>query len=110
MLYPLAPPEPCEDLCLFFRALNRYDPTHRLTKHFLGAVAKQAPCAFVPTGDDPLQAFADDGVFGRFDDGGEPSPILLRLALLGEVKPRRQFLGALSRRSRLDPNCAVPVG
>jgi len=92
LLYPLAPPEPCNDLCLFFGTLSRYDPRHRLTKHFLGAVAKQASRAFVPTSDDPLQAFADNGVLGRLDDGGEPRLILRRLSLLGNAKlvPRKR--------------------
>jgi hypothetical protein len=51
-----------------------------LAEHFLSAIAEQAPCTFVPTGDYPLEAFADDGVLGRFNDGGEPR--LIPLAFL----------------------------
>jgi hypothetical protein len=110
MLYPLTSPEPCEDLCLFFGTLGRYDPRHRLTEHLFGAVAEQAPRAFIPTSDYPLQAFADNGVLGRFDDSGEPSLIFLRLSLPGYVKPRTQFLKALGWRDIWDLSCPIPVG
>jgi hypothetical protein len=108
MIQSLSSSKPSDDLPLFFGALRRYDPRHRLAKHFLRAVAEQAPCTLVPTGDYPLEVFADDGVFGRCDDGGEPRLVLLRFFLLGDVKLVAKY-GASARGNIRELNCSIPA-
>ena len=109
MIQSLSSSKPSDDLPLFFGALRRYDPRHRLAEHFFSAVAEQAPCTFVPTGDYPLEAFADDGVFGRFDDGGEPRLVLLCFFLLGDVKLVAKY-AASARWNTWKLNCGIPAG
>jgi hypothetical protein len=40
---------------------------------FLSGKAKYSLSPFVPTGNNAIESFADDGVIGRFNDGGKPT-------------------------------------
>ncbi len=57
-----------------FRNQNRYG----FADYFLGCVTEYAFGCLVPSPDNPIQVFADDGVVGRLDNRGQ-TPVCLDL-------------------------------
>src|SRR5207249_1648601 len=64
MVHALAAQEVGEDFGLFLLAVRRNEHGNGLTDGFLRRVAEETLGAFVPTGDDVVEVFADDGVVG----------------------------------------------
>jgi hypothetical protein len=74
-----------ENVDFFEKAIGRQQHTHGLADRFGGGIAEDTFCAGIPTGDGAVEGFADDGVVGRFDDGGE-AEIGAVSAFVGEGK------------------------
>ncbi len=62
-----------ENLSLLIVAIGREQDFDGLADHLLGGVAEDALRGFIPTGDDALKGFGDDGIVGGLDNGSEPS-------------------------------------
>ncbi len=111
-------PDAPEDLGLLIVAVGG-DEHHDRSAHRLRRRVPEEPFrALVPTGDDPIQVFADDGVVRRLDDGGEPGARLLRLLAFGDVHqhvdaPDDPALGIAQRRrigGEPDARAVGPLG
>jgi hypothetical protein len=62
MVHTFATLEPPENFRLFLLAVRRNQHRNGLADGFLGRVAEQTLRAFVPTGDNAVEVYADDGV------------------------------------------------
>ena len=51
--------------------------------HFFGFVAVEPGCAPVPACDRAVQCFAENGIFGRLDNGGKPGGFFFRPLAIG---------------------------
>ena len=71
MLQPFATLEPAEDVAHLVGAVGRKQDRYRLTHHLLAGIAVHALGRLVPTGDNPLQGFAEDSVIRPLYNGGE---------------------------------------
>ena len=67
------------------QTLRGNEKGHGLAHRFLSRIAKQPFRAGIPTGDDAVEVFADDGIIRRFYDSGEASADYLGLLAIGDV-------------------------
>ena len=68
---PFAAFEPRDDITFFVETLRRNDQADVSAHGFGRRVAKGMFRARIPALDDAIERLADDGVVGRFDDGGQ---------------------------------------
>ena len=86
MVDALAAAQAAEDVALLVAQLRRHDQVDRLADRLFRGPSEQPLRALVPGGDDAVERLADDGVFGRRDDGGEQR---LRLDLVSSAEVGR---------------------
>jgi hypothetical protein len=60
--------------------------------YFISGVPEDSFCAFVPTGDDAVERFADDGVVGGLDERGEPIRRELRTLQVSDFVARQTII------------------
>ena len=65
----LAAPDALQDARLFIEPTGRYEHGDRLADRFRRCVTKEPHGPVIPTGDDAVEVFADDGIVGRRGDG-----------------------------------------
>ena len=82
MLHTLAPGDAGQYIRFLRDPVRRKKHEHGPADGLGGGVAENFFRARVPTGDDTVEGFSDDGVVRRLDDGGQLSDFLLGLALL----------------------------
>ena len=74
-----------DDIGFFVPALAGDDQSDVLADGFFGEVAEDAFGGFVPTGDDAVEGFADDGVVGGIDDGSEQGGAAFGAFAIGDI-------------------------
>ena len=62
MFDPLSPPEPFENFLLLIDMIGRNQHQDGMARYFGGSIAENPFGSLVPTGDDPIQVLADNGV------------------------------------------------
>ena len=67
-----AAPDALKDTRLLIVALRRNEEGDRFADHLFSRVAKEPLRGLVPAGNEAVEVFTDDCVFGRLDDGGQP--------------------------------------
>src|SRR4029434_6024817 len=73
MVHTFATLEPRENVRLFVLAVRRNEHRNGLADGFLGRVAEQTLRAFIPTGDNAVEVFANDGVVRGIDNRSQLS-------------------------------------
>ena len=81
----LTAPYAREDAGLLVVSLSRNQNRDRFADSFFGGIAKQPLRALIPTHNDAVQIFADNGVIRRLDDGGQSLTGLFGLLQLGDI-------------------------
>src|SRR5262249_24997940 len=81
----LAAPHALHDIFLRFRASRRIQHRDRPANSLLGCVTVEMFRPFIPTCDDAIEVYGDDGVVRRLDDGGQPGNGQFRLSARGHV-------------------------
>src|SRR5262249_56141184 len=71
MIDALAAPNALGDRALFVQTIRRDQDRDRLANGILRQVAVQPFGSAIPTGNDPIEVGADDGIVGRLDDRRE---------------------------------------
>ncbi len=71
MLDPLAPMNPFQDLSHFVMAFRQGQQGQALADALAGDVAVNLLRSPIPTDDVPVKSGANDGIIGRFNDGGQ---------------------------------------
>src|SRR6185369_7049004 len=64
--------QPRQNLRFLIEVIRWNDDGDGLADYFVGGVAEDPFRPLVPTGDDALEGFADDGVIGRLDQRRQP--------------------------------------
>ena len=90
MVHTFATLEPRENFRFFLLALRRNKHRNGPADGFLGRVAEQALSAFVPTGDNAVKVFADDGVVRGIDNRSQRSGDDIGVLPLGHVFDREE--------------------
>src|SRR5450759_1758712 len=67
----LAASDAREEIGQLVSALGRHDDRHVAPHGLVGGIAVESFGGGVPGGDGAIQRLADDGIVGRFDDGGQ---------------------------------------
>ena len=68
---------------------RRDEQGNGLTHHFLGTIAVEPLCALIPTDNDPIEIFADNGIIRGFDNGCRVECLVFdQLDYLGDVPVR----------------------
>ena len=115
MIYALAPLEAVQNLRLFVAPVRGNQHGDGPPDRFLGRVAEQPLRAFVPTGDDAVEVFADDRVVGGIDNGRQQRSSLLAVLAFGDVEqhvngPDEPAFGIAERRRVGHEPDALAVG
>src|SRR5258705_6214761 len=76
-VFPL--PDSCEDSGNFVGPILQCEDRDVLADDFLGTVSVHSLRTSIPAGYGAIERFADDGVFGGIDDGGQAGAILADL-------------------------------
>ena len=69
MVNPFTAANPVQNSGLFIHPIRRHQDGDRAPDDFLRLITKNSFRAAIPTGDDSLQIFADDGIIGGFHNG-----------------------------------------
>ena len=85
MIDALTAPYALKNAGLLILAIGRNQNGDRLTHDLLSRIAKQPLRALIPTPNDAIQIFADNGVIRRLDDGGQSLTGLFGLLQLGDI-------------------------
>ena len=79
-----------QNLILFRLMIRRNQPPDGGTHDFGGAVAEKLFRPAIPTGDEAVQIFADDGILRKLDNRRQPGTSFLRTPALGDVQQGSQ--------------------
>ena len=99
-----------EDICLLVLAVGRDEPGDRLADHVCGRVAEDFRRTGIPACDDAVQIFSNDGIVGRFHDGGELRRSLLRPLARGDVDDDTENDRAAGRLNRVETDLHRHLG
>src|ERR1700678_2331482 len=98
MINPLASPQARNNLFFFSTALRRNEKRDRLADGFVRGVAENPLRTLVPTGDDAVEALADNRVIGGVHYGGQQRVCPLRLLARRDLYWHVDAADDLSRR------------
>src|SRR5215831_9882829 len=90
MVRAFATLEPPENFSLFLLAVGKNEHRNGPADGFLGGVAEQALRAFVPTGDNALEVYADDGVVRGIDNRSQCTDSSIGALPLGHIFDREE--------------------
>src|SRR2546423_1984309 len=85
MINPLASANPLQNLRFFSIALDGNNQQNRLANRFFGRVTEEPFRRLVPTGDNPIEVFADDWIERALNDCGQQVVFSLAYFQVGNV-------------------------